>query len=74
MQDKTIKQIAQSKRIQDAFFDEYSATEEEKAKPMVFVVSKIIGIVRAIVERYEEKMAAAEAVKKYQETKVDISL
>lgn len=74
MKDKTLKEIAQEKRIQQAFLHNFEGTPEEKSKPVQFVLNKLKGFIMDQVEGYEISQAKLEAEKSYQLNKQDIQI
>lgn len=72
MKDKTLKEIAQNKRIQEAFLFNFNATEEEKIRPIQFIVDKLRDFIKDQVEGYEIQQAKITAEKDYNSNKLDI--
>lgn len=72
--DKTLKDIAENKRIREAFIARLNPTEEEKAHPRQFVVNKIQEHIKDIVLSYEEDKAAYEARKAIKLNRQELSI
>lgn len=55
MKDKTIVEIASSKRVQDAFMRQLSATPEQRLKPRQFVIEYLVEHIKGIVKAAEDQ-------------------
>lgn len=56
-----IQELADTKRIQDAFIARFNATEEEKLNPKQFTIKCIKHWVKELTESYENNKAIQEA-------------
>lgn len=57
MKDKTIVEIASSKRVQDAFTRQLNATPEQRLKPRQFVIEYLVEHIKGIVKSAEDQEA-----------------
>ncbi len=57
----TLQELAETKRVQDAFIAIYKATPEEKLNPKQFTIKCIKTWVKELTENYEDDKAIQEA-------------
>lgn len=72
MKDKTLKQISQNERIQQAFLHNFNASDEEREHPVQFVVDKLRDFINDQVEGYEIQQAKITAEENYNSNKSEV--
>lgn len=74
MKDKTILEIANSKRIQDAFLKQLNASPDQRLKPRHFVVEYLVGHIKGIVKSYEIEQGVEIRRKELEDNMTDINI